>query len=82
MSTLPTAVALELDALGEAMLVALVAGLTVTLAVSLVIFGASRYGELRRSGRGGAALAAAGLAAVSSAVAVGIVIAGLVAMAI
>ncbi len=80
MSALPTAVALELDALAEAMLIALLAALAVTLAVSLVIFGASRYAELRRSGRGGAALAAGGLAAVSFAAAVGIVLAGLIAM--
>lgn len=70
----------DLDALAQSMVAALVAGLTVTLAFSLSIFGATRYVDLRRHGREVAALGAAALAALALLATIAAVVFGLIVM--
>jgi len=69
----------DTKALAETVAAALVAGVGITIVFSLAILGASLFGEARRDGRGGAAVAAAGLAlaalgACGAAIVVGIVV--------
>jgi hypothetical protein len=59
-----TLFAVELSQLAEVVYVSLLAGVGITTAYSLVVFGTGRYMEARRTGRGAAAVAYAGLAAV------------------
>ena len=59
-----TLFAVELSQLAEVVYVSLLAGGGITTAYSLVVFGTGRYMEARRTGRGAAAVAYAGLAAV------------------
>jgi hypothetical protein len=56
--------AVEISQLFEVVWVSALAGVGITLAYSLVVYGTGRYMEARRTGRGGAALAYAGLAGV------------------
>jgi uncharacterized membrane protein YjfL (UPF0719 family) len=69
---------LAIAPLPSAILGALVAGLVVTVAFSFVILGITRFGDLRRSGRGVAAAGYATLGAVAGLVAIGTVVVGLV----
>lgn len=77
----PPIAALGLDALVEAMALAALAGVGLALTSSLAIVGAARYGDLRRSGRGAAALGAGALAVAAAAVSIAAVAAALVAIA-
>ncbi len=54
----------DVEALAQTALAATAAGLAVTLAFSIAIYGLTRASELQRDGRSGAALAAAALGAV------------------
>ena len=58
-----TVFAVEISQLFEVIWVSLGAGVGITAAYSLVVFGTGRYMEAQRHGRRGAALAYAGLAA-------------------
>jgi hypothetical protein len=58
----------DLDALGKVVVAALVAGVGITAVFGLVIYGGTRFMDLRREGRSLGAGAFAGLAAISSAV--------------
>jgi len=73
------ATVVDWQALGETVGAALVAGVGITIVFSLAILGAAVLGDARRDGRGGTAVAAAGLtvvalAACGAAIAVGIVV--------
>lgn len=73
------ATVIEVDALLQTAAAALVAGVGVTLAFSIAIYGSTRYAELSRAGRSGAAAlagltAAAGLLVSVGAIAVGIAV--------
>ena len=74
------ATVIEVSELAQTALAALVAGVGVTFAFSTGIFGLARYGDLRRDGRGGAALLAGALAAVGLLASAGAVIVGIVVM--
>jgi hypothetical protein len=56
--------AVQLSQLFEVVWVSLFAGVGITTAYALVVYGTGRYMEAQRTGRRGAALAYAGLAAV------------------
>jgi hypothetical protein len=56
--------AVQLSQLFQVVWVSLLAGVGVTTAYSLVVYGTGRYMEAQRTGRRGAALAYAGLAGV------------------
>ena len=71
------ATVIEVAELAETALASLVAGVGVTFAFSIGIFGVARYGDLRREGRGGVALMAAALAAVGLVVSAATVVGGL-----
>jgi hypothetical protein len=60
----------------EVIWVSLVAGIVVTIAYSLVIFGGARWAEARRSGTSGPAIAWAGLALLAFAAFAGTVVFG------
>lgn len=77
----PLTAALGLDALAEAMAFAALAGVGLALTSSLAILGATRYADLRRAGRGAAAVGAGALAVVSVVVSVAAVAAALIAIA-
>jgi uncharacterized membrane protein len=68
--------AIEFDKLFQVIWVSMLAGVGVTFAFSLVIFGSAQSAEARRDGRGGASLAYGLLAAVAmTVVAAGVVFA-------
>jgi uncharacterized membrane protein YidH (DUF202 family) len=69
---------LALAPLVSAILGALGGGLIVTIAFSLVILGATRFDDLRRVGRRGAATAYATLGVVAALAAAGTVVLGLI----
>jgi hypothetical protein len=81
MSWLLLATVVDVGALAETALAALVGGVTVTLAFSLAIAGASRAGELREAGHHVTAAFAAALGAVGLLAAVATIVVGLVVMA-
>jgi hypothetical protein len=74
------ATVVDVNALAQSMAAALIAGLSVTLAFSLSIFGATRYADLRRDGRGVAALGAALLAGLALLGSIAAVVFGLIVM--
>jgi hypothetical protein len=68
--------AVELSQLLQVVWVSLLAGVGITTAYSLVVYGAGRYLEAQRTGRRGAAVAYAGVAIVFLALFAGAVIFG------
>jgi hypothetical protein len=77
---IPLATIVDWGALLDAAIASVVAGVVITIAVSTMIYGVSRSTELRRDGRGGTAVAAAGLAAVGALVVAAMIAAGLFVM--
>ena len=76
---LPFGGAVEWDTLGEVIVASLAAGVGITLFYALAILGATRFAELRRAQRGGAAagwavVGAFGLAVCTAAVVFGIIV--------
>ena len=72
--------AIDFHALGEVVWVSLVAGVGVTVLFSLVIFGADKAGDARRSGQDGQALAYGVLAVAAMVVFSAAVIFGVIVM--
>jgi hypothetical protein len=66
----------ELGQIGEVVWVSLVAGVGITIAYSLVVYGTSRSAEARRAGRGIASVAYGGLAILCLLVFAGAVVLG------
>jgi hypothetical protein len=71
---------IDVTALGETVLAALVAGTVVTLTFSVGIYGATRFADLRRDGRPIEAAFAMLLAAVALLISAGAVVIGLIVM--
>ena len=75
----PLATVVDVSALAQTALAALVGGVGVTFLFSLAILGGTRFGDLRKEGRGAAAygalaLAGFGLAASALGIAIGIAV--------
>jgi hypothetical protein len=66
----------ELGQIVEVIWVSLIAGVGITIAYSLVVYGTSRSAEARRAGRGAASVAYGGLAIVFLIVFLGAVVLG------
>jgi hypothetical protein len=81
LTALPLGVVVEVRALFETAVAAIVGGLGVTFAFSLAIYGAARYVDLREAGRTGTAVLAATLGAFGLLVSIAAVLAGLWVMA-
>jgi hypothetical protein len=74
---LSLAIAIEWESLGETAVASLIAGVGITLAFSLAVFGSARYSEARREGDGAVATAAAALSLAGLLVAGAGIVAGL-----
>ncbi len=71
---------IDWEALLDTAVASVVAGVVVTIAASTMIYGAATSAEMRRNGRGGLAVAAAGLGIVGFLAFAGAVALGLVVM--
>lgn len=76
----PIASVVDFEALAETAVASLLGGVTLVIAFSLAIYGISRYAELRRSGRGAAALGAGAVGLLGLLASAAVVVAGIVVM--
>jgi Na+/H+-dicarboxylate symporter len=76
-----SAAAINVAALAKMLYSSLIAGISVALIFSIVILGAVRSTDMRRANRGTAAVAYAVLASVGLALAIGVVVYGLILVA-
>ena len=74
------ATVVDADALLKTVAGSLAIGIGVTICFSLAILGASLFGEARRDGRGGAAVASAGLALTALAACGAAIVLGIIVM--
>jgi hypothetical protein len=74
------ATVVDWGALLDAAVASLIAGVVVTLAASTMIYGVATSAEMRRNGRGGLAIAAAGVGLVGLLVFAGAIVLGLIVM--
>jgi hypothetical protein len=74
------ATVIDWEALLDTAVASLIAGVVVTVAASTMIYGAATSAEMRRNGRGGLAIAAAGLGVVGALAFAGTIALGLIVM--
>ena len=74
------ATVVDWEALLDTAVASIVGGIVVTVAASTMIYGVATTAEMRRDGRDGAALAAAGIAVIGAIIFAGAIAAGLFVM--
>jgi hypothetical protein len=74
------ATVIDWEALLDTAVASLIAGVVVTVAASTMIYGAATSAEMRRNGRGGLAIAAAGLGLIGALAFAGTIALGLIVM--